>query len=45
MKDFDSVAFMRKVRTQLSEEYHNNIIREKKELQRIRRKYAHLFRK
>ena len=45
MKNFDSVAFMRKVRKQLSEDYHNDITREKKELQRIRKKYAHLFRK
>jgi hypothetical protein len=45
MKDFDSVAFMRKARKELSERYENDPSMELKDLERIREKYHFLFKR
>ena len=42
-ENFNAVEFMRKRRDELSKEYTDNPIAFKKELEEIRKKYAHLF--
>jgi len=45
MKEFDSVAFMRKAREELSERYENDPSLEMQELEQIREKDHHLFKR